>query len=301
MSGAWIRRSLLRWYPPAWRARYGDELEQLILESSRGRRIPLRIWANVAGGGVRERLRASGLTGDDVPPGERSRAGALLVLCAWALFVVGGMIVQKSSEHWQRLVPSGSRGVPSVAFDTLVAVAAVATIVILAGVACAVSALAALARSARVTELRRPLVRALWATVVSAAATVALVIWAHRLTASQRDGRDLRYELGFAAWALVVVVCLATWTALAARVGRCLELAPGVLRLESWLAAATACSMAVMTVATAVWWAALVSSAASLPSPPLGLAFALMLAATALGALGARRAVGAIPRRHGPI
>jgi hypothetical protein len=301
VSGGWIRRSLLRWYPPAWRARYGEELEQLIVESSRGKRVPLRIWANVAAGGMRERLRASGLTGDAVPPGERSRAGTLLVLCAWALFVVGGMIVQKSSEHWQRLVPDGGRNVPSIAFDTLVAVAAVGTSVILAGVACAIPALVALARSDRAADLRRPLVRAVCATVVAAAATVALVIWAHRLTASQRDGRDLGYELGFAACAVIVVVCLATWTLLAVRVGRCLELAPGVLRLEARLAAAAASSMAVMTVAAAVWWAALARSAANLSSPPLGLALALMVIATALGSMGAWRAVGATPRRRGPI
>jgi hypothetical protein len=295
MSAARARRLLLRCYPPAWRGRYGDELEELIVESSRGRRAPVRIWSNVALAGWRERLRASGLTGDDVPPGERSRAGTLLVLCAWALFVIGGMIVQKASEHWQSATPAGSRGLPSAAFDTLVAAAGVGTSVLVAGVACALPALVALARSSVRRELRRPLRRALYMTALAVGSTLALVIWAHRLTAPQRDGRDLRYELGFATWALLIVICLAAWTVLAVRVGQRMELAPRIQRLEAWLAAATAATMAVTTVAAAVWWGALIGSGPRLPAPQLAVALTAMLIATALGVAGAHRAVATRP------
>ena len=59
---------LLRWYPPAWRARYGEELEELIAEATGGGRVPWRTRLDIARSGTRERLRASGLTGDGVPP-----------------------------------------------------------------------------------------------------------------------------------------------------------------------------------------------------------------------------------------
>jgi hypothetical protein len=294
MSAGAVRRMLLRCYPVAWRSRYGDELEELIVESSRGRRVPLRIWLDVAIAGVRERLRASGLTGDAVPPSERSRAGTLLVLCAWSLFAIGGMIVQKTSEHWQSATPPGSRGIPSAAFDTLLAAAVVGTSAIVAGIACASPAVVALARSARGRGLRRPLRRALAATALAGGAGVVLVAWAHRLTTAQRDGRDLRYELGFGVSALLVVLCLAAWTALAVDVGRRVELAPGVLRLEAWLAATTAATMIVMSIATALWWAAVPGLQAD--RPLLVAALTAMLVATAFGSAGARRAVRALPR-----
>src|SRR5204863_5952572 len=68
-------------------------------------------------------------------PAERMRGGTLLVLCAWGLFVIAGIGVQKFSEHWQAVTPSGSRALPTAAFDVLVAGAAIASALIVAGVA----------------------------------------------------------------------------------------------------------------------------------------------------------------------
>lgn len=307
MSAARTRGLLLRCYPPAWRARYGDELEELIVESSRGRRAPVRIWSNVALAGWRERLRASGLTGDDVPPGERSRAGTLLVLCAWALFVIGGMIVQKASEHWQSATPASSQGLPAGAFDALVVAAALGSVLVLAGVACVCPSLVAFMRGGGWREIRGVVLRASLVTVPTVAVTVALLVWAHRLSSEQRNGHDSAYLLGFGAWGLLIVACLVAWTVAGVATARRLAFSASLLRLEAWLAAAVSATMAAMTIATAVWWAAVASAApwfftgrpvgtsTSALVPQLLLAMLLMLIATPLAIAGALRALRTLP------
>lgn len=88
MSAARTTARLLRFYPRSWRDRYGEELAQVIVESS-GEHVPWQVCLDVVRAGCRERLRASGLSGDGAPH-DQIRGGALLVLCAWALFVIAG-------------------------------------------------------------------------------------------------------------------------------------------------------------------------------------------------------------------
>jgi hypothetical protein len=59
---------------------------------SDGRRLPWRLRADLARGAGRERLRAAGLGDDD--PERRARGGVLLVLWAWAVFVLAGAVVR---------------------------------------------------------------------------------------------------------------------------------------------------------------------------------------------------------------
>ncbi len=103
-GGVWLRL-----YPSAWRERYGEELQELVLATSGEGPIPWHTRIDLLRSGVRERLHAMGLAGGDTPPAEQARAGALLVLCAWALFVVGGGVTQKFSEQWQHGTPPPNR------------------------------------------------------------------------------------------------------------------------------------------------------------------------------------------------
>ena len=63
--------------------------------------LPWRTRIDLVRAGLRERARGLGFGGQGVPAGERARAGALLVLCAWAIFLVGGAILQRFAENWQ--------------------------------------------------------------------------------------------------------------------------------------------------------------------------------------------------------
>ena len=279
---------LLRWYPAAWRARYGEELEELIVEATGGGRVPWKMRLDIVLSGTRERLRASGLTGDGVPPDERSRAGSLLVLCAWMTFVVAGTTVQKLSEHWQSGTPRSQQALPAAAFDTLTVAAAIGSLLVVLGIACALPALVAFVRAGGWPDIRGVILRALVVTAVAAVSTAALVVWAHRLSARARSGHDLAYAVGFSAWSLVMLVLVVCWTIAAVSTARRLDLSSRLLRLQARIAAGVCATMAVMTVATAVWWAARADSAFA---SQLAVAFLLMLASTSLGTAGAVRAL----------
>jgi hypothetical protein len=298
-------RRLLRLYPAAWRTRYADELEGLILDMSDGRRVPWRVRADVAVAGVRERVRLIGGRGGESPEG-RVRSGAVLVLWAWALFVLGGAVLQKTSEHWQQALPARSASAAHVAFTALIVVAVLAALLVVVGIGLAIPGLLGVARATHWPAIRRRLRHAGLATLVFLAVTLGLVIWAHGLTGRQRAGHDTAYALGFVVWALLGAGALLAWTAAAAGSAAALRLRRPAWRAEAWLSAAVAAAMAVMTVAAVVWWvvvadaspSALTGSSAGHPSAlvlQLVLAVVLMLAGTGLGAAGTRRATGALP------
>jgi hypothetical protein len=280
---------LLRWYPAAWRARYGEELEELIRESTGGGRVPWRMRLEIARSGIRERLRVSGLMGDGVSPDARSRAGSLLVLCAWMMFVVAGAIVQKLSEHWQEATPRSQQALPAAAFVALTVAAAIGSALVVLGIACAGPALLALVRAGGWRDIRGVILRALAVTAVAGMSTTALVVWAHRLPARARSGHDLAYVVGFCAWSLVMLVFVASWTIAAVSTARRLDLSERLLRFEARLAVGVCTTMAVMTVATALWWSAL-ADAPSATALQLAIALLLMLGSTSLGTAGAVRA-----------
>lgn len=296
-------RLLLRLYPPAWRARYGEELAALIAETSGGP-VPWHVRLDVVVAALGERLRAAGLAGDQ-PPRERIRGGALAVLCAWAAFVVAGMVVQKFSEHWQAATPAAGRATPRDAFDVLLASALIGSALVAAGVAAAAPALVRLVRAGGLGQVRRHLLAAVSLTAAAVPASAGVVIWAGHLAAAQRNGRDGAYGLAVVLYGLLLVACLAAWTVAGVSLARRLELSPRTLRLEALLAAGVTAAMASMTAATAVWWAALArsapwflagtpqgASASPLALPLLGAAV-LMLVATGLALGGATRAVRA--------
>jgi hypothetical protein len=306
MSASRTAGRLVRCYPRRWQARYGEELEALIVDMSGGRRVPWRVRADVVTGGGRERLRAAGL-GDLGSPEARVRSGLVVVLWAWALFVLGGAIVQKSSEHWQQAMPTASRAPATVAFGGLTAVAVAAGVLVLAAIALAIPSLLVFLREGGWPQIRRRVLHAGLMTLIVLAATVALVVWAHSVSPRGRDGHDTAYVLGFVAWALLAAAGLFAWTAAAATTARCLSLRPATLRTQARLAMAVSGAMGVMTAATATWWVAVAhvtpaaltggstGASASALVPQLVLAGVLMLLATSLGAVGARQAAAALP------
>jgi hypothetical protein len=282
---------IVRLYPAAWRERYGEELAGLIADMSDGRRPSLRLLADVARGAGRERLRAA----RPAPGG--ARGGVLLVLCAWALFVVAGAVVQKTSEHWQDALPAAGHGRAAAGFGILLGVAVVAAVLVAAGIALALPATVRFLRGGGWAAIQERVLTAVALSVVAVAATVALVVWASRVDAGGRDGRDAAYAAAFVGWGVLCVAALAGWTAAATALARRIELTAALLRAETALAVVVAGAMAAMTVATAVWWAAVAARApgflgggSGLPVQLVG-AMALMVAATALGGAGAWQAV----------
>ena len=296
-------RGLLLLYPRAWRARYGDELTGLILQASGHRNPSLRLKTNVAVAGIRERLRAIGLAGNDLTPRDRTQSGVLLVLWSWMLFVLGGIGVEKAAEHWKAAVPAASARLPEVAFAALIAAAAIGSVLVVAGVALGGRALAAFLRAGGWQQVRRPIYRASALTGLSVIGLLALSIWANHLTFAQRNGHDDAYGAAVLCWALLFAGCLFSWAAAAVSTVRHLNIKPRLLTLETRTAVAVTAAMAAMTIASSVWWATVAHSApwflaGTAPGTPgtvaplnLVIPVALMLIATLLASVGARRSL----------
>jgi hypothetical protein len=291
--------ALLVLYPAAWRRRYGDELDALILEMhADGRRLGWRARADLARAGLRERAR--GLGGGD--PAGRIRGGASLVLWAWALFLLAGAIVAKTSEHWHQALPAQPNHVADAAYAGLTAIALATAIIVVAGIAVTLPAAARFLRAGGWRAVRGRAALAVGLTVVAALATGGLVAWAQRVSPAGRNGSDGIYVAGFVVWAVLGAAALLAWTALATGIARGLHCRPGVLRAQAVIAGLVALAMVGMTAATVAWWVTVAgSSAAALTGgsevghatavvPQLILAAALMVVATGIAALGAARA-----------
>jgi hypothetical protein len=292
MSASRTTRLLLRLYPPAWRARYGGELEELLAQTSAGRSSP-RTCLDLVRSAARERVRSAGLAGEGLPGRERARGGALLVLWAWVLFVLAGIAVEKQSEHWQAATSARDRALPAWAFGTLEITAAVGAGIVVAAIALALPSLVRALRRGRGNEFRRCLVVSTCATAIAALAVAGLAIWAGQLDEPQRNGRDLAYSVAFVACAFAVAGALAAWAIAATVVARRLELSPRTLRLQAIATAGAAFAMCAMTTATVVWWVSLTGTTGFAPSPLLLATTAAMVIAAMLGGVGSRISLGA--------
>jgi hypothetical protein len=311
------RLGLLGWYPPRWRDRYGDEFGAL-MEDALGDRPPTRRFRlGIALAGLRERGHEAGVSGDSMLPADRARAGSLLVLYAWALFLVAGSSFAKLSEGFGLAVPTRTAPLASGAYRAVMVVAILTCLVVIAGMAIAAPAFLRFLRAGGWSTIRRHVGRALIATVVAVAALVALVAVAHTLTPAQRNAEVAThpvvwyYLVEFIATMLLVAVALALWTAAAVAAARRLDLPRPVLCAEAVLAAGAAVAMVVMTAGTAVWWGSIASSAPwflqgtrveSAGSPlnaQLVGTMVLMLVASVLAGYGVSRVAQSWPQRSG--
>ena len=132
---------MIRWYPPEWRERYGPEMTALLEDTyATPGAVPWRARMGLLRFGLAERARAAGLYGSAPGPAEQVRAGSVLVLCGWALFLVTGAIFAKFADNWSVAAPSTARWVASDSYDA---------VAVLAALGCALVALAGCWRSLR--------------------------------------------------------------------------------------------------------------------------------------------------------
>jgi hypothetical protein len=263
----------LRWYPRVWRARYGDELSAL-LDDEYGRSMPAHIRLSLVSGGLRQRARQSGLSGDAVPAADGVRAGALVVLAAWIAFVVAGASFAKFSEHFDEALPHslGAHHVPDLAFSVIQVMAAWASIVVAGGALLAVPAFLRFLRSGGWVSMRGHFLRALVCTTLTITVTVPLLVWANHLPSHQPNSGLHWSGVLFLVWTALIVITLTSWTVVAVAAGRRIQLSKAMLTTEATLAVAVAVAMVTMVVSTAVWWGAMAKDAPSfLTASPAGL------------------------------
>lgn len=251
---------LLRWYPAAWRARYGQELVTLLEDSYGDGPVPLRQRLSLARHGLSERARHSGLA-DGADAGQRARSGALLVLCSWSAFVAAGASFAKYVEHWDAATPAAARWLPAAAYDVVVGAALVGAATIGVGAVVALPALFSFLGTGRWRELRRPVAVAVALSAVTAGMTVGAVLWGHAQNGSGRISGWLP-GLGLGGlFALSFGATLAAWCTAAVSMVRRLELSPRLLRIEGALAVVLFGVMFGVTAGTVTWWASMATTA----------------------------------------
>jgi len=292
---------LLRWYPPAWRTRYGPELVALMEDDLEGGRPTVRFRTSMAVSGLRQRARSAGVAGHGSPPGVRVRAGALVVLASWTALVLGGAAFAKLSEHYSDATLAEGHGVAVAAYDAVLVLAVTGLVLVLAGVAVATPAAWRFLRAGGWPAVRRPMVVAAVLSVTVVIATVGLGHWAHHLTVHARNGGNAVYSGAFLAWAVLVAAVLATWTGAGTAVARRLDLGPTSLRIEAGLAFAVAVVVGVTAAMIGLWWVAMARGASwylagtrpgthpSAVTAPLVILMGWLAVATAVALYGAVR------------
>lgn len=292
---------LLRWYPRWWRDRYGDGMVAMIEDVLDGAPPTRRLRLSLVRAGLTERWRDSGLAADPAVRGSRTRAGALVVLCAWSLTVLAGSGFAKFTEHWRSAVPAGTGRQASIGFALVEAGAWAGGAIVVVAAAAAVPSFLRFLRAGGWPSVRDRFLQASAASVVALAATAAMVVWAHRLGPAQRNGGLWPFAAVGAVWVTVVAVTVVLWTAAVVATVRRLELPGRVLRAEGVCAWAVTAAIAVVTAGTALWWSSLASVAPWFPAgepaggrggpvaPVLGLSAAALAVATVAGLAGSVR------------
>jgi hypothetical protein len=97
---------LLRCYPPAWRARYGEEFAALLLEEFHERPRSIRRTADVVLSGLMARVQAAGLAGTPLERERQMRAGLAALACSLAVFAIAGVALwSQLTIGWQWSAP----------------------------------------------------------------------------------------------------------------------------------------------------------------------------------------------------
>ena len=114
---------LLRWYPRAWRERYGEELLALIQDTLDEGRPTWRLRLGVIRGGLRERVHQAVRAGT---------AAAKRMSSGWLTTVVAAMILGSLPWNLKASLPPARAWQKTAAFDALVGAFAVTGVVVLA-------------------------------------------------------------------------------------------------------------------------------------------------------------------------
>ncbi len=251
-SDRWRRQ--LRWYPTAWRDRYGAELAALLEDTYGSGPIPVGEQLSLARRGLGERLRAAGLNGRG-PADRVARTGALLVLCAWAPFVVTGSAFAKYVEHWDAFTAPSAQWLPGAAVAATQVAAAVGALVVAIGALAVGPAARRFLRAGGWPQVRVAVLAATGAGTLTVALTAAMVLWAHGMSATGRNGGSSIYSAVGLVWVACFAGTVVLGAAAAVAVTRRLELTRRIVRLEAGLALVLIGAMAVVTTGTVVWWA----------------------------------------------
>jgi hypothetical protein len=239
---------LLRWYPRAWRERYGEELLALIQDTLDEGRPTWRLRLGVAWGGLRERARQAGhaVRAAVKPPAGPTR---------WGTALVAGLICAGLPQSLAQPASQARGWQATAAFDAVLAAVAVTGAVVLASGLVALPALVKFLRAGGWPKIRRRVGQAAGATVVAASglASVAIVTGSH--SAAQLNA-SRAYLVDVFATGLAMTVAIGLWAIAAEATARHLTLAPQLRTAQLLVVAVTPAAVTVVLVTLILWWSA---------------------------------------------
>jgi hypothetical protein len=270
---------LVRLYPVPWRARFGDEFTQLLIDDISERPRSWRRTADVVRTGTLARLATVGLAGGNLDPEDQVRAGLAGLGCALAGFLVLGIAIwSQLTIGWQWSAPAA----PATTVAMLVMSGAVVCFLGLAALA-AIPILWTLCRAVVRRNRRRFLVPLLsaaagatvlvfgshhfghgwpgtgghpWAHSGLVPGSVASFTWASTLWVTSywaHPGALSAFPAAELAWMAASPVALVAFLLGSATTLRRLPLSASVLCYETWLAGAAALGMAGFLAGAGTW------------------------------------------------
>ena len=246
---------LIRWYPPQWRERYGDEMTALLEDTyAKASEVPLRQRVSLARSGLAERARSAGIVGWSSDPDVRLRGGSLLVLCGWAFYIAAGAIFVKTADHWSTQSPPAGHWVATGGFNVVGVTAVVGCLIVGLAALMVLPPFVRFVRSGGWHEVSRPVVVAVTSVAVSALLFVIVVAWAHSLSAHERNGGLPIYGWFFVLVSLAFFAAVGCATTAAFAVARKVQLSRRTLRALGVLAIAVVGVMALTLVSLVAWW-----------------------------------------------
>jgi hypothetical protein len=242
--------SLLRWYPRAWRERYGEELLALIQDTLDEGRPMWRLRLGVVWGGLRERVHQAARAG--TAAAKRTSAG-------WLMTVVAGLNLGNLPWNLKAPLPPARAWQKTAAFDGLVGAFALTGVVVLAGGLVAAPAFVAFLREGGWPKIRR---RVAWAagTTVAAGGGLAGLFLAERAMSSAQVSHSWTYASGVVATAVALAAAFGLWASAATATAKHLKHATRARAAQPLLAAVTVTAAFSILTANIIWLAAIQSS-----------------------------------------
>ncbi len=250
---------LLRWYPRAWRERYGEEFLAMVEDTLDGQRPTLRLRVDVAWGGLRERARGQARACG------RTAVAALRVafgrrIDQWWAFLMAGWILASLPAEFGVSLPAATAGLATGILDGEAAIAAVLAAVVLARGVIALPAFGRFLRAGGWPDVRRRVAWAAAATAGALGALVGLILVPGPMTFAQWN-QSPTYALGVLVTALLVSVAIWLWTRAVAVVAGQLDLPPRARASERMLTVAATGTIRLALSFFILWLAAVQSSA----------------------------------------
>jgi hypothetical protein len=230
---------LLRWYPRAWRSRYGEEFAELLVADIEERPRSRSRTADVIRGGIMARLGDAGLCDAGRVPGRgthpASASLASLACCAAVFVSVGGAMWSQLTTGWQWSAPR-TAGVTAAMLAMSAAMLALAALAVLA-----VLPVAWRVAAGRAPGLRGP-------SALFLAGLVVVVAGGRHFgngwpgTGGHPWAHQGLVPGGVAAFSWASTLSVSSFWA-----------HPAVLRFETWLGRAACAAMAVFVAGTCAW------------------------------------------------